>query len=109
MEMNKKITAAFLSAALTITALAGCNDVSQNTSSNNGNSTDLIDTSAGIYLNDIYNSAGITIIKYVHEYIKNNSGITYNDVFNNVWKLFTVTFKIKDTIPNDIKTCHIEW
>ena len=77
--------------------------------SSDGNSTDLIDTSAGIYLNDIYNSTGITIIKYVHERIKNNSGITYNDVFNNEWKLFTVTFKIKDTIPSDVKTCHIEW
>ena len=37
--MNKKITAALLAATLTITALAGCNDTSENTSSNNGAST----------------------------------------------------------------------
>ena len=37
--MNKKITAAFLAATLTITALAGCNDVSENTSSNNNDNS----------------------------------------------------------------------
>ena len=37
--MNRKITAALLAATLTITALAGCNDTSENKSSGNDNSS----------------------------------------------------------------------
>ena len=80
--MNKKITAAFLAATLTITALAGCNDVSENTSSNTNAPSTSSNSSSGqthydAELNEHYDDNGVI-------QGGQNDGMDINEVKNNV-------------------------
>lgn len=76
--------------------------LSRNSNGSDISSTGAVDLSAGIELN------GYSSSSYAFSFSWEDNNTSYN-TFGNNWREYTVTFKIKSTIPSTVKSVHIEW
>ena len=79
--------------------------LSKNSSNTNSSGTGLLDNTSSnkVYVNNTAYATSTSIISFSY-----SNTLSYNK-FNSSWNKYTITFKIKDSIPNDVITCHIEW